>query len=114
MKPTPTRLPEATSLVGNRSEDQPKFARARRSGQIAPKKPSSLRVNREEILRHLEETDRHIAIGKEHIIRQREIIDELDREGHDTSAAKQLLETFLETQAAHEDTRRIIDEELGE
>jgi hypothetical protein len=112
---TQSRRPAPSSLVNNQSDGQLDFPRAEeRLGQIASDKPSSLHINRGEALRHLEETDRHIAVGREHIARQREIINELDREGHDTSAAKQLLETFLETQAAHEDNRRMLLEELSE
>jgi len=80
--------------------------------QSAPDNHSGRYVSPEETLRHLEETDRHIALGKEHLARQREIINELDREGHDTFAAKQWLKTFLETQAAHEENRRVIANRL--
>jgi hypothetical protein len=70
-------------------------------------------ADREAALQRLEEIDRHIALGKEHIARQREIIEELDSEGHDTTAAKELLETFLATQAAHEEHQRTVIEDLG-
>jgi hypothetical protein len=91
-------------------------AEERLDGSIskAPEHPAGPPVDREAILRKLDETERHVALGKEHIARQREIIADLDREGHDTSAAKELLESYLVTQAAHEEKRRTIIKELGE
>lgn len=43
--------------------------------------------------RHLREVEAHIARGDRHIARQREIIAELEGDGHDTTAARRLLET---------------------
>jgi hypothetical protein len=85
-----------------------------RGSSKEPNQPVGFPVNREARLERLEAIDRQIAVGKEHIARQRQIIDDLDREGHDTSAAKELLGKQLATHAAHEDYRRAIVEELGE
>jgi hypothetical protein len=43
----------------------------------------------------------HVALGDEHIQRQRQLIEELERDGHDTGTARQLLKVFEETQALH-------------
>jgi hypothetical protein len=101
--------------------DRDVFGRSRNEEPAAPGRmfeaPMSLSpkfpAGREAILKKLEEIDRQIALGKEHIAKQREMIEELDREGHDTSAAKELLETFLATQAAHEERQRTLIEDLG-
>jgi len=60
------------------------------------------------LIRNLEEAERHISVGREHIARQREMISELEQERLDTSLAKKLLACLLEVQAAHEDNRRMI------
>jgi hypothetical protein len=44
----------------------------------------------------------HAERGRQHIKRQMNLIDELDRDGHDTNQARELLETFLQTQSMHE------------
>jgi hypothetical protein len=43
----------------------------------------------------------HVAKGHERIALQHEIIAELEREGHDTAPARELLVTFEKTQAMH-------------
>jgi hypothetical protein len=68
-------------------------------------------MDRAKIEEHLRQTDSHIALGLKHLERQREIIAELQRDGHDTTAAVELLATLEETQRLHADTRRTI---LGE
>jgi hypothetical protein len=52
--------------------------------------------------RHLEQAERHVAEGKGHIKRQRRIIVELRRDGHDTKTAEELLKVLLQTQTTHE------------
>jgi hypothetical protein len=46
-------------------------------------------------------TDRHVAEGEQHIARQRVLIDELERDGHDTKSAIELLSVLEQTQAMH-------------
>ncbi len=57
---------------------------------------------------HLAQCERHVALGERHLSRQREIIAELDRGGHDSTKARELLVIFGETQAivAHRDRLR--------
>ena len=43
----------------------------------------------------------HVTLGERHVARQREIIAELERNGHDVTQAKELLAVFLETQALY-------------
>ena len=58
-------------------------------------------MDRAMIQRHLTEAERHVSLGAEHIERQREIITELDRDGHDSDLARQLLRVFEEVEATH-------------
>jgi hypothetical protein len=54
---------------------------------------------------HLVEIERHIARGVVHLARQRELIAELDRAGHDTEEARAILDSLMETQALHQQHR---------
>jgi hypothetical protein len=49
----------------------------------------------------LSRAEAHVANGQKRIAQQHEIIAELDREGHDTVSARELLATFEKTQAMH-------------
>ncbi len=49
----------------------------------------------------LVQAEQHVALGECHIARQLELIAELERDGHDSTKAKELLAVFLETQALH-------------
>jgi hypothetical protein len=70
-------------------------------------------MNRELNLKHLEQAERRIAEGKDHIARQEGIIARLVSRGHDTSEAEVLLATLLNSQRLHEQHRRSILGELG-
>jgi hypothetical protein len=59
------------------------------------------RVDQDMIKRHFEQAERHVALGKKHIARQREIVAELERDGHDTRSARSLLSQFEELQKMH-------------
>lgn len=60
---------------------------------------------------HLAQACRHVQQGERHITRQREIVAELERDGHDTQSAKELLGQFEALQAMHiADRERIIEE----
>jgi hypothetical protein len=48
-------------------------------------------------LRHLEEANRHIAEGQHRIAEQKARIARLERDSHDTTASKELLEVLEET-----------------
>jgi hypothetical protein len=58
-------------------------------------------MNREMELQHLALAEKTIALGERHIQREEQMISELDRDGHDTSEALALLETYRRTQAQH-------------
>jgi hypothetical protein len=49
----------------------------------------------------LAQSREHVARGEEHLARQRLLIDELERDGHDSSQAWHVLRTLEETQSMH-------------
>jgi hypothetical protein len=51
--------------------------------------------------RQLREIERHVAKGKRHIARQREMVAELEGDGHDTVPARRLLKTLENSQRQH-------------
>jgi len=56
---------------------------------------------------------RHVAEAERHVASQREVVAQLEREGHDTAHAKQLLEQFEEVLAIHVADRDRLRKELG-
>lgn len=58
-------------------------------------------MERNMLQEHLRQAERHIALGARHIARQRELVAELERDGHDASTAAQLLSLFEEVQLLH-------------
>jgi arginine repressor len=58
-------------------------------------------MDREIIQRHLAQAEDHIILGERHIVRQRELVAELEQKGHDTTEAKRLLAEFEELQVMH-------------
>ncbi|MEA2913377.1 MAG: hypothetical protein QOJ15_5458 [Bradyrhizobium sp.] len=58
-------------------------------------------MDRETLEKNLTQAEAHVAKGHERIALQHEIIAELEREGHDTVPARELLATFEKTQAMH-------------
>lgn len=63
---------------------------------------------------HLAIASRHVAQGEQHVSRQRELIAELERNGHNTAQATQLLVQFEELLAMHIADRDRIVRELAE
>lgn len=57
--------------------------------------------------------ERHVAQGKEHIERQTALIAELDRDGHDSRTARDLLGTLKESLALHIADRDRLRHELA-
>ena len=57
---------------------------------------------------HLAQADRHIAGAKAHIARQKETIDELERDGHETKVAMLMLDALKHTLCAVEQHRELI------
>ena len=58
-------------------------------------------MDRARILRHLAEAEDHVAEGQTRLNRQREIVAELERDGHDSAMARELLRQFESVQAMH-------------
>ena len=63
--------------------------------------------------KHLAQADRHIAEAKAHIAWQREVIQQLTRDGHEADLAENMLHIFEHTLASFEHHRRIILERLN-
>jgi hypothetical protein len=69
-----------------------------------------LRIIRE----HLAEAEHHLALSDRHIARQIEIIDDLERDGHPTTLALDVLATFRALHATHLNHRDTIRKELDQ
>jgi hypothetical protein len=48
--------------------------------------------------KHLAQAPKHVALGEKHIARQREIVSEFERDGHQTIQARDPLKPFEDTQ----------------
>jgi hypothetical protein len=66
------------------------------------------------ILDHLRLAEGHVSLGQENILRQRQIVAELERDGHDPIDAGKLLAQFEELQAMHVADRDRLIGELAE
>jgi hypothetical protein len=71
-------------------------------------------MNRSALLERLAQACRHIAMGEQNIARLREIIARLERGGHDSSTAKELLARFEELQKLPIADRDRLEKELAE
>jgi hypothetical protein len=58
-------------------------------------------MNRGTILDHLAKVERHVVDGERHLANQRALLAELDRDGHDTATALELLHQLEDSQAMH-------------
>ena len=58
-------------------------------------------MDRQIIADHLVQAERHVSEAQAHIKRQRELVAELERDGHDTGEARRLLDNFIALEAAH-------------
>jgi hypothetical protein len=63
---------------------------------------------------HLQQAEEHVALGRRHMERQREIIAELQYNGHDSTRAAELLATLEEVQRSHVAARDRVAAELRE
>jgi hypothetical protein len=89
-----------------------------RSGRCACAAPTPVYVlrcgmDRATIEEHLEQARRHVAEGEEHVARQQQIVDELERDGHDTTQAREVLKVFEETLATHVADQERLEQELA-
>lgn len=71
-------------------------------------------MDREMIESHLAQARRHVAEGEQHVSRQRELLAELARDGHDTTEAVKLLANFEDLQRMHIADRHRLERELAE
>ena len=75
-------------------------------------------VTRSLLLNNPAHVERHIRDGERHLLRQREIVDELERHGRGKSEtakmARDILETFEMAQSAHLNDRTRLLLALGE
>jgi len=66
------------------------------------------------IQEHLAQAERHLALSDRHIGRQIEIIDELERDGHPTALALEVLATYRAVHATylihHETIRKELEQ----
>ena len=69
--------------------------------------------SRQLIEQHLAQAEKDVALGLAHIEQQRRILSELKKGNHDTAAAEELLQTFLETQVLHQHDRDRLRGEIG-
>jgi hypothetical protein len=74
--------------------------------------PSPPVADREREREHLAATDRHIAQVRASIARQRELIQQLTWDGHETELAEEMLQALEHTLAAFESHRAIILDRL--
>jgi hypothetical protein len=70
--------------------------------------------DRATLLRHLEQARRHIAQAERHVARQREIVAQLERDGHDIYEAKRLLDQFEQFHTLQVTDRDRLEKELAE
>jgi hemerythrin len=61
----------------------------------------------------LQQAERHVLQADQHVRRQREIVRELERDGHDARMARKLLAEFEKLQAVHIADRDRIASELS-
>ena len=70
-------------------------------------------MNRTMLEQHLKEARGHVALGERRVARQKAIIRSLERDGHNSAVARELLCTFEQTQKMHVDDVSRIEGELA-
>lgn len=63
--------------------------------------------------KHLAEAEAQVVKGLRHIADQRDVVEQLERDGHDSTTARDLLTTLLHSQQLHEEHRDRLKRELG-
>jgi hypothetical protein len=63
--------------------------------------------------KHLAQAERHVLESEEHAARQRDLIAELERDGHNTTQARQLLDILQDLLTMHIAHRDRLRQELG-
>ena len=62
-------------------------------------------VDRSELLAHLAQAEAHVATGEQLLARQRDLIARLERSGHDTTTAREVLAELERSQEIHQADR---------
>jgi hypothetical protein len=65
------------------------------------------------IMDHLAQAEVHVAQGANHVKRQRQLVEDLARDGHDTTGSSALLDLFKELQDLHVQDRDRLRAELA-
>jgi hypothetical protein len=76
-------------------------------------KPMPSVIGRAALLEHLAQAERHVAEGAAIIARQKSLILELEKDGHDTTSSRSLLRQFEEIQHLHIEDRDRLKTELA-
>jgi hypothetical protein len=71
-------------------------------------------MDRALIEQHLALAEKHVRDGEVILVRQREVLANLARDGHDTSRASQILQEFEDVQQMHIADRERLRRELAE
>lgn len=71
-------------------------------------------MDKQTLERHLELAERHVRTGERLLARQRAVLGELRRDGHDTLQADRLLVNLEQTQALHVADRDRVKRELAQ
>jgi hypothetical protein len=71
-------------------------------------------MDREMLKRHLAQGEENIATGDKNIARQRDVVAQLERDGHDTASARSFLREFEQLQAVLIAERERLLSELSE
>jgi hypothetical protein len=70
-------------------------------------------MDRAMLERHLKQAKEHVALGRKSVLRQFEIIAELERDGHDATTARALLTTYQSIQEVQESDLDRIKKDLA-
>ena len=71
-------------------------------------------IERAMVEEHLRLAERRVEEGKQHLANQRELICQMERDGHDTNEARRLLKEFEELQELHLADRERLRQEKAE
>jgi hypothetical protein len=71
-------------------------------------------MDRDILERQITKAEEQVAIAAQNVARQRELVAQLERDGHDASQAQKMLEKFLKQQALHIADRDRLIKELSE
>jgi hypothetical protein len=71
-------------------------------------------MDRQMILVHLAAASRHAVQCEQHVARQRELVEQMERRGQDSSLAKQTLQQFEASLAMHVADRDRLEKQLAE